>query len=98
MHNFMCYFFHIILHHVPSQVAGYSSLCYTAESHSKCNSLHLLIPDPQTPSLSHSLPFSLGKHKSVLQNHTFLFCGMFICAVYKSPDLSDIIWYLFFSF
>ena len=26
-------FSHIILHHVPSQVTGYSSLCYTAGSH-----------------------------------------------------------------
>ena len=30
---FLFFFFHIILHHVPSQVISYSSLCYTARSH-----------------------------------------------------------------
>ena len=29
-HLYIHSFSHIFLHHVPSQVAGYSSLCYTA--------------------------------------------------------------------
>ena len=45
-------FSHIILHHVPSQVISYSSLCYTVGSHllihSKCISLHLLTPNSQS--------------------------------------------------
>ena len=46
-------FSHIILHHVPSQVTWYSSLCYTAGSHCLsipfgCNSLCLLTPDSQS--------------------------------------------------
>ena len=44
-------FFHIILHHVPSQVIRYSPLLYSRISlliHSKCNSLHLLTPNSQS--------------------------------------------------
>ena len=42
-------FFHIIFHHVPSQVIGYSFLCYIYSRislliHAKCNSLYLLTP------------------------------------------------------
>ena len=41
------------LHHVPSQMTRYHSLCYAAGSHihSKCNSLHLFTPTSQ------SIPF-----------------------------------------
>ena len=46
---------HIIFHHVPSQVIGHSSLCYTADLivyHSKCNNFHLLSPNsPSIPLL-----------------------------------------------
>ena len=65
-HKYIHSFSHIILHHVPSQVTRYSSLCCIAGS--------------QTPSPSHSLP--LGNHKSVLPVRVFLFCGKFLCAIY----------------
>ena len=45
-------FSHNIFHPVPSQVIGFSSLCYTAGPHClsipKCNRLHLLIPNSQS--------------------------------------------------
>ena len=45
-------FSHIILHHAPSLVTRYGSLCYTAGIslliHSKCSSLHLITPDSQS--------------------------------------------------
>ena len=67
------YFSHTIFHHVPSQVIGYSSLYYTAGSHclSTPNAM-VRIYQPQTPSLSYSLPFPLGNHKSVLYVHEFV--------------------------
>jgi len=75
-------FSHIILHHVPSQVARYSSLCYTAGSH--CSStlneivcIYLL----QTHSPAHSLTLPLSNHKAVLQVHefvSFLYIGSFV--------------------
>ena len=34
-------FSHIIVHHVLSQVPGYSSLCYILLTHYKCNSFHV---------------------------------------------------------
>ena len=57
----------IIVHHVPSQVTRYSSLCYTAGSHclSTPNAI-VWIYYPPNPSPSHSLPLRLGNHNSVL--------------------------------
>ena len=60
----------------------------------------LIVNPPLTPS-SQSLPLpptSLGNHKSILQVRDFLFCGkVHLCYILDS-DISDIIWYLSFSF
>ena len=52
-------FAHIILHHVPSQVTGYSSLCYAAGS--QCLSTQLILKAGSwsaVPSLKDDSPFS----------------------------------------
>jgi len=84
-------FSYIILHHVPSQVTGYSSLCYTAGSH--C----LATPNatvctcwPQTPHPSHSLPLTLKwysgsfHHGSAVMNLTSIHEDL--CLI---PDLTQ---------
>ena len=57
----ICSFSYITLHHVPSQVTRYSSLCYTAGSHClsfpKCNNLHLLTSNSLSIQLSPSPPW-----------------------------------------
>ena len=66
-------FSHVILHHVPSQVIGYNSLCYTAAS--PCLStpnVVVCIYSPQTPSPSCSIPLPLGNQESVLHVHEFV--------------------------
>ena len=75
-------FSHNIFHHVPSQVTGYISLCYTAGPHclSTPNAI-VCIYEPQTPSPSHSFPLPLGNHKSILYVHEFvsvLLIGSFV--------------------
>ena len=75
-------FSHIILHHAPSQLTRNSFQCYTGFlclSISKCNYLHLLSPHSQSIPLP-SCP--LGNHKSDLQVHEFLFCGMVLFVPY----------------
>ena len=54
-------FSHFILHHVPTKVVRYSSLCCTAGSHciSTPNAI-VCIYSTQTPSPSHSLPSPLA--------------------------------------
>ena len=69
-HTYIYSFSHIILHHVSSQVIGYSSLCCAAGLHclSTANAI-VCIYQPQTPSPSLPLPF--GNHKSILHVHVF---------------------------
>ena len=67
-------FSHIFLHHIPSQVIRYSSLCCTAGSHClRTPNAIVCVYQPQTPSPSHSLPvpLPLGNHKSVILVHEF---------------------------
>ena len=76
-----------ILHHASSQVTRYSSQCHKAGSH--CLSIPInavvRISYPQIPSPSHSLPLPLGSHKSILQDHEFLFCGkVYLCCILDS--------------
>ena len=74
------YFSYIILHHFPSQVTRYSSLCYTAGCHflSTPNAV-VCIYYPKLP--VHPTSPNLGNHKSVLQVHGFLFNGKVCCAI-----------------
>ena len=77
IHLYTFFFFHIILHHVPSQVIRYNSLCYTAGPCclSTPNAI-VCIYYPLTPSPSHSLPLPLGSHNLFSQSmSSFLFCG-----------------------
>ena len=57
------------------------------------------ICQPQTPSPSHSLSLFLGKKS---ENSKFAFClgvsSCFICVIFQISHISDIIWYLSFSF
>ena len=81
-------FYHIILHHVPSQVTRYSSQCYLYSRislliHSKCNSLYLLTPDSQ------SIPLMCRSWTSVsyIPSFPFLFILFVNCflLVYRNP-------------
>ena len=58
-------------HHVLSQETGQSSLCCTVGPHCLSN-LNVIVGiyQPQTPHPSHSLPFPLGNHRSVLCEKT----------------------------
>ena len=49
---------HIVLHHVPSQVTGYSSLCCTAGPHCLSTPIAIVcLSSPQTPSPSEGIFF-----------------------------------------
>ena len=55
---------HLILHHGPSLVTRYSSLCATVGSHCFSTPKAIVcISEPQTPSPSSSFPLPPGNHK-----------------------------------
>ena len=70
----------------PSKVTRYSFQCYSAGSH--CLSIpkaKICTYKPQIPCPPHSLLFSLGNHKSVLQVHEFHFSGkVHLCCILDS--------------
>ena len=62
--------------------------------HPLYNSLHLLIPNSQSIP-----PHPLGNHKFILSVcESVCFIDKFICVLFEIPHISDIIWYLSFSF
>ena len=65
--------------------------------HSKCNSLHLLTPNSQSIPLS---PPPLWQSQVCSPCLWVCFCSVdrLICAILYIPHISDIIWYLSFSF
>ena len=83
----------------PSQVPRHSSQCYTEGCH--CLSIPkatvcIYYPKfqvPPTPSTSLLVTTSLFSMSMI-----FISVERFICAIYQIPDISEIIWYLSFSF
>ena len=65
--------------------------------HSISTSLHLLIPT-STPSLPHPPPPWQPSVCSLCPWFCFCFIDKFICVIFQIPHISDIIWYLSFSF
>ena len=94
-------FSHIIFHYDQSQEPGYSSLCCNSRTwlliRSICNNLHLPTPTFQPIPLLSSPPWQSQVCSPCLW---LCFCSvdMFICAIFYIPCISDIIWYLSFSF
>ena len=53
---------------------------------------------PKLP-VSHTFHLPMGNHKSVCKSLSFFFSvERFICTLCSIPDISDILWYLSFSF
>ena len=65
--------------------------------HSICKSLHLLIPNSQSMS-PHQHTHSATASLFSMSVNLFYFIDKFICVIFEIAHISDIIWYLFFSF
>ena len=66
--------------------------------HSRCNHLHLLTPNSKSIPLPHPTPPWHPQVCSPCPWICFFSEERFICTVYETPDISDTIWYLSFSF
>ena len=90
------YFYHVIPHHFPSQMTRYSSLCYTAGFHCfttpKVNIVCIFNPRLLVYPTSSPSPMATSLFSKPL---SFFSVESFICAIYKIPHTSDIIWYFF---
>ena len=92
---------HTIFRHVLYQETGYSSLCCTVGLH--CLStlkVIVCIYQPQTSHPFHFLPPPPWQPQVcfICLQVCFCFTDSFICAIFGVPHISDIIWYVFFSF
>ena len=90
-----------IFHYGLSQETGYSSLCYTVGCH--CLSILNVIVCIYQPPVPHPSHFFAPHpwHPQVCSLHPwvcFCFVGRFICAIFWIPHISDIVWYVSFSF
>ena len=76
-------FSHIILHHVPSQMTRYSSLCHTAGSHFSCTPNATFCKyQPQTPSPFRFLPLPPWQPQVCSPWICFFSVEKFVCAKY----------------